>query len=71
MPKPMIRIYTDAENYIDREMNAEEYAQWQKDKQSSELELTQIAEKAAAAASAVAKLEAIGLTAEEIAALRG
>ena len=55
---------TDAE-VAEMELEAGLAAQAEQDR------LTAEAEKAAAAASAVAKLEAIGLTADEIAALRG
>ena len=55
---------TDAE-VAEMELEAGLAAQAQQDREASE------ALKAAAAASAVAKLEAIGLTADEIAALRG
>jgi hypothetical protein len=68
MTKPMVRIYTDAENFIDREMNAEEYAQWEKDKAATEAELAQIAAKAEAREAVLAKL---GLSADEVAALLG
>lgn len=66
MPKPMVRIYTDAENFIDREMNAEEYAQWLKDKEVSEAELAARADAQAKKQEVLAKL---GLTADEVAAL--
>ena len=66
MTKPMVRIYTDAENFIDREMNAEEYAQWLKDKKVSEAGLAELQAKADAKEAVLAKL---GLTADEVAAL--
>ena len=68
MTKPMVRIYTDAENFIDREMNAEEYAQWQKDKAATDAELAQIDAKTEAKGAVLAKL---GLTADEVAILLG
>jgi len=54
-----------------RDMNAEELAQYEADKAEQVAKENAANAKAAAAASAVAKLEAIGLTADEIAALRG
>jgi hypothetical protein len=69
MEKPMVRIYTDAENFIDREMNAEEYAQWKKDNKAVEAELAQIEAKAQAREAAQAKLAAFGLTVEDLQAL--
>jgi hypothetical protein len=69
MTKPMVRIYTDAENFIDREMNNEEYAQWQKDKEAVEAELAAIEAKAHARETAQAKLAALGLTVEDLQAL--
>ncbi len=62
MKKPMVRIYTDAENFIDREMNDEEFAQWQKDNKAVEAELAAMETKAQAKA---ALLERLGLTQEE------
>jgi hypothetical protein len=66
MSKPMVRIYTDAENYIDREMNAKEYAQWQLDVAAAEQEL---AARTAAEAKKQEVLAKLGLTADEVAAL--
>lgn len=66
MSKPMVRIYTDADNFIDREMNNEEYAQWQKDKADSEAKLLEMETKAAAKQQVLDKL---GLTSDEVAAL--
>jgi hypothetical protein len=57
------------------ELNEEELAQREEDRlafeAAEEARLTAEAEKAALEASAVAKLEELGLTAEEIAALKG
>ena len=66
MTKPMVRIYTDADNFIDREMNAEEHAQWEKDKAATDAGLAEIDAKAEAKEAVLAKL---GLTADEVAAL--
>jgi len=32
MKKPIVRIYTSVDEFIDREMNAEEFEQWKLDK---------------------------------------
>jgi len=62
MTKPMVRIYTDTENFIDREMNDEEYAQWEKDNKAVEAQLTQIKAQAQAKADL---LERLGISADE------
>jgi hypothetical protein len=62
MEKPMVRIYTDAENFIDREMDADEYTQWKKDNKAVEAELAQIEAKAQAKS---ALLERLGVTEDE------
>jgi len=67
--RPEVRIYTGNGEFIDREMNDEEYAQWLKDKAESDARKAAFAEVEAAKASAQAKLAALGLTADEIAAL--
>ena len=66
MTKPMVRIYTDSENFIDREMNAKELSQFEKDKAESDAKLAEINAKAEAKEAVLAKL---GLTADEVAAL--
>jgi hypothetical protein len=66
MTKPMVRIYTDSENFIDREMNAKELAQFEKDKAESDAKLAEIEAKTQAKEAVLAKL---GLTADEVAAL--
>jgi hypothetical protein len=69
MAKPMIRIHDLATNeVIDREMNAEEYAQYQADLAADK------AEQAAAEAKAAAKsaiVDRLGLTADELQVLLG
>ena len=62
MTKPMVRIYTDSENFIDREMNAEEYAQYQAD---VEIEAAKIAETETRATAKAALFERLGITADE------
>ena len=32
MKKPMVRIYTNVDEFIDREMNTQEFEQWKLDK---------------------------------------
>jgi len=56
MTKPIIRIYTSSDTFIDREMNDEEYAQHLKD--VSEFETRQAEAKAQAAAEETAKQQA-------------
>ena len=62
MTKPMVRIYTDSENFIDREMNAKEFAQYQTD---LEVEAAKIAEAETAATAKAALLDRLGITADE------
>jgi AmiR/NasT family two-component response regulator len=62
MSKPMVRIYTDAENFIDREMNAAELKQYEIDITSDSARL---AERKAATAAKAALLQRLGITAEE------
>lgn len=66
MTKPLIQIGSDI-----REMTAAEYTQWQKDIEDSNAQLEIAANAAATRASALAKLQALGLTSAEIAALVG
>lgn len=68
MIKPMVRIYTDADNFIDREMNAEEYEQFLIDKAENDAEVTRLQETSDAKN---ALLERLGLTAEEARLLLG
>jgi hypothetical protein len=68
MKKPMVRIYTDNETFIDREMNAEEFAQYKIDAIASD-KLKAEAETKAAAKAAI--LDRIGLTADELKTILG
>ena len=68
MTKPMVRIYTDSENFIDREMNAKEFSQYQAD---VEVEAAKIAEAQTASAAKAALLERLGISAEEAKLLLG
>ena len=72
MANPTIRIHnTETDEIIDREMTDAEFAQYEADQALEAERLAEVAAKEAASQSAVAKLEAIGLTIEEIRALRG
>ena len=68
MTKPMVRIYTGNDEFIDREMNAEEFAQYNLDVAARAAEKE--AEEAKAAARA-ALLTRLGITAEEAQLLLG
>jgi DNA-binding transcriptional regulator YhcF (GntR family) len=67
MTKPMVRIHNlETDEIIDREMTDAEYAEYQAD----ELIKLQSTEKAEAdKAAAIAKLEALGLTTDDLKAL--
>ena len=66
MTKPIIKIHNvTTDEVTEREMNAEEYAQYLKGFEATEAQTAQ----ATARASALAKLAALGLSADEIAAL--
>jgi DNA-binding NarL/FixJ family response regulator len=70
MTKPMIKIHNvETDEIVEREMNAEEYDQHLqiiKDQKTKEAEAEA---RATARASALAKLAALGLSADEIASL--
>lgn len=68
--KPTIKIVnaTTGEE-IEREMNVEELAQYQKDQAEAEAAATKQAEAEAAKEAATAKLAALGLTADDLKAL--
>jgi hypothetical protein len=69
MTNPMIRIHnTETDEVIDREMNAEELKQHNKDLADSAKATEDVADKAAHKAALLAKL---GITAEEAALLLG
>jgi hypothetical protein len=70
MTRPIIRIHNAGTNeVINREMNDEEYSQWQTDRAAIEAEAQVKAATAGAKAAAEAKLEALGLTADDLKAL--
>jgi hypothetical protein len=68
MPKPIIRIY-DNDTFIDREMTAEEFSQYQKDKAEAEARKAEAEAKEIVKSAAQAKLAALGLTPEDLKAL--
>ena len=67
--RPMVRIYTTAEDFTDREMNDAEFTQYEIDQAEAKTRVTESEVKATARASALAKLEALGLSKDEIATL--
>jgi hypothetical protein len=70
MTKPMIKIHNvETDEIIEREMNAEEYANHLQIVKDYEARTAEAQAKAATRASALAKLAALGLSADEIAAL--
>lgn len=66
MTKPLIQIGDEV-----RQMTDTEYAQWQKDIAEEKTNAEIVANAIKARATALAKLEALGLTASEVAALVG
>jgi hypothetical protein len=62
MTKPEIRIYTGDGQFIDREMNDQEYAQWEIDQATVEAEAEA---EAKLLADKAALLERLGITADE------
>lgn len=72
MSNPMIRIHNvETGELIDREMTAEELAQYEADQADHAARAEAEAAKAAEKAAATAKLAALGLTAEEAQLLLG
>jgi hypothetical protein len=69
MKKPTVRIYTTADEFIDREMTDEEFAQHKIDRAEGQAELDKIEARAQAKLVAQAKLETLGLTVEDLQAL--
>ena len=62
MKKPTIRIYTTADEFIDREMNAAEFAQYKIDKEAAQTELDEFEAKLVAKS---ALLNRLGITEDE------
>ena len=69
MSRPQVRIYTGEGQFIDREMNDAEYAQYQKDQADKALKAQLEAEAKSKREAAILKLAALGLTIDDIAAL--
>ena len=68
--KPTIRIHnTKTDEIIDREMNDEEFAQYQADQVAEVARKAEAEAKAEAKAAAQAKLAALGLTVDDLQAL--
>ena len=68
MPRPLIKI-VDGESEIEREMNDAEFAVYEKDQAEAAARIAEAEAKATARASALSKLAALGLSADEIASL--
>ena len=70
MTKPMIKIHnTETGEIVEREMNAQELAQYDKEQAEAEAAATKKAETKAAKEAAEAKLAALGLTTDDFKAL--
>ena len=73
MSRPQVRIYTGEGQFIDREMNDDEFAQYELDQADRATRDKAKAEEEAEAASkreaALDKLEALGLTTDDLKAL--
>ena len=71
MKRPIVRIKTGAEidQFIDREMNDEEFAQYEIDQANAILRKTELEAKATAKTTAESKLAALGLTTDDLRAL--
>jgi len=68
--KPLIKIHnTETNEIIERQMNDVEFAQYQIDQTNEQARQAEIKSKAQAKATAQAKLEALGLTVEDLQAL--
>jgi DNA-directed RNA polymerase subunit L len=68
--KPIITIHnTETNEIIERQMNDVEFAQYQIDQTNEQARQAEIKSKAQAKATAQAKLEALGLTVEDLQAL--
>lgn len=68
MKKPLIRIYTSNDEFIDREMNDVEFAQYEIDKANADAEKVEFEAKEA---SRQAILDRLGLTVDEAKLLLG
>jgi hypothetical protein len=68
MKKPMVRIYTGNDEFIDREMNDDEFAQYEIDKKDA---VNRKKEAETKAAEKQAILDRIGLTVDELKTILG
>ena len=68
MAKPMVRIYTSVDEFIDREMNNVEFAQYEIDQAESQARKAEVEAKATAKAALLTRL---GITADEAKLLLG
>ena len=62
MTKPIVRIYTSSDTFIDREMNDTEFAQYEADQAENAIAQAKAEAKATAKAALLAQL---GITAEQ------
>ena len=62
MSRPQVRIYQDNGDFVDREMNNDEFAQWQKDNAEAQARKNADIE---SAAKRQALLDKLGITEEE------
>ena len=70
MSKPIITIYDcETKETIEREMNDNEFTQYKKDVETAKARQAEAEAKSTAKAAAQAKLEALGLTVNDLAAL--
>jgi hypothetical protein len=69
MKRPMVRIYTEPDIFIDREMNDEEFAQYEIDQANFAARQAAAEAQATAKATAESKLAALGLTTDDLRAL--
>jgi hypothetical protein len=69
MTKPIVRIYTGKDEFIDREMNDAEFKQHKIDEANEIARKAQADAKAQAKATAEVKLAALGLTTDDLRAL--
>ena len=70
MTKPIIRIHNiETDEVVDREMTTAEFKQYEADQLANELRQAEAEAKAIAKAASQAKLEALGLTVEDLQAL--
>lgn len=67
--KNLVRVYAEDGSFIDREMNEAELEQFEIDKAEDELKQQAMDQAAAKKAAAQAKLEALGLTSDDLRAL--